>query len=980
MANDEREFSKAVKDFKDSNKSLKKTMREQSLVSSSIAKEVGTVIKEDITQFGKDVKDFAGDIAGAVPGLRSVAGIAGAVGKGIFGDIALGRQEKILANQLGLTQEEVKLRREQKELLDAQKAQQEQLQKAAEQLGMSTNQYLAAYGNEKEKAQASLDLIKEQKQLLETQKELAETSGDNEALAAIEAQLTANSEEEKVASQSLLNALMNPPEDEDQSAARQKEESNERKRESEESQNILQGIVKGIGDLNKSFMEGLAGLADKGGFGLGVIAAVIAAPVVALVSFFKQLAVEFKFIKDLASGGKLAKIFAPLKRVIDFFKILGSETKAFLNFKFPKVMNFTPIRLFVEGIGKYFKILGDIAKGAGNILKSAIGPITKGITYVKDLFSKVFAPISRVMDGIGKTAAGAGRMAKFASSFLQGLQPILGFAAGFGRILGKVFAPITIIVGIFDFFSAATEEYQDSGSIMNALTAGIGGAIGGFFGMLLDLPKSIISWLFEAFLGEGNIISTALDSFSFTDVIANIVDYGLRIMLAPITFVKNLIGNLFGGVMDVFGGFFDILYGIFTLDFGMIWEGVTGMLGGIWDIVMSPFTSMFETIGEIFDFDWWGIVKSIPGVGWLIDWWGGDEETEESNKEAMDMQGEAADRATEKRELTQRAAEQDNIYINGQKANEEQKQAAVQKAMDEENQAYADYAEAVAKYEESIMSNTLPEYLGDVGAMASEGISNIMGGISDWWSGSDDDEIAKLEEEKQKALAEQNQQNQAMWDFMSPEEREQKMAAIEAEYDAMIAAEEDKGKGALSGITSFFSTAGGLLPSEEEIAAMSEEEKAAYQESLEAMQNPLGGLVESATGWLSSWWSGDEKPEETASEQLETVSDESEQEEGSWWSGFLGKAKDVLTIDPDEAKQIADYLGLEIPDVPETAPRTAALNEYASESADDMQQPAPIIVDNSVRSNNTSNNAPLPMPKHSANPDAQAVRLTHAMI
>jgi hypothetical protein len=184
----------------------------------------------------------------------------------------------------------------------------------------------------------------------------------------------------------------------------------------------------------------------------------------------------------------------------------------------------------------------------------------------------------------------------------------------------------------------------------------------------------------------------------------------------------------------------------------------------------------------------------------------------------------------------------------------------------------------------------------------------------------------------------------------------------------------------MGGVTSFFSTAGGILPSEEELAAMSEEEKAAYQESLEAMQNPLGGLVDSASGWLSSWWSGDEQPEETASEQLETVSAEGEQEEGSWWSSFLGKAKDVLTIDPDEAKQIADYLGLEIPDVPETAPRTAALNEYASESADDMQQQAPIIVDNSVRSNNTSNNAPMPMPKHSANPDAQAVRLTHAMI
>ena len=78
-------------------------------------------------------------------------------------------------------------------------------------------------------------------------------------------------------------------------------------------------------------------------------------------------------------------------------------------------------------------------------------------------------------------------------------------------LLGKIFLPFTILKGLFDFFSSASEEYQDSGSIINAITAGIGGAIGGFFGILLDLPKNIISWLFEVFLGEGNIISTTLD-------------------------------------------------------------------------------------------------------------------------------------------------------------------------------------------------------------------------------------------------------------------------------------------------------------------------------------------------------------------------------------------------------------------------------------------------------------------------------------
>ena len=73
--------------------------------------------------------------------------------------------------------------------------------------------------------------------------------------------------------------------------------------------------------------------------------------------------------------------------------------------------------------------------------------------------------------------------------FITGMAPVLSFAARLSAVLGKIFLPFTILKGLFDFFSSASEEYQDSGSIINAITAGIGGAIGGFFGILLDLPK-----------------------------------------------------------------------------------------------------------------------------------------------------------------------------------------------------------------------------------------------------------------------------------------------------------------------------------------------------------------------------------------------------------------------------------------------------------------------------------------------------------
>ena len=192
------------------------------------------------------------------------------------------------------------------------------------------------------------------------------------------------------------------------------------------------------------------------------------------------------------------------------------------------------------------------------------------------------------------------------------MAPVLSFAAKGGAVLGKIFLPFTILKGLFDFFSSASEEYQDSGSIINAITVGIGGAIGGFFGILLDLPKNIISWLFEgSFLGEGNIISTTLDSFSFTNVIKEIVDYGLRILLSPITFVKNLLSNLFDSTLEIFSSFFDIVKGIFTLDIGLIGDGVFGLLGGIWDLITSPFRAVFDTVASIFDFDFTSLIESL---------------------------------------------------------------------------------------------------------------------------------------------------------------------------------------------------------------------------------------------------------------------------------------------------------------------------------------------------------------------------------
>mgnify|MGYP003110585060 CR=1 FL=1 len=78
---------------------------------------------------------------------------------------------------------------------------------------------------------------------------------------------------------------------------------------------------------NKTLMEGLAGMKDKGLMGLGVLAGLVAAPIAFLSGFFSQLAVELKLLKGLFGAGanKLAGYFKPLT---NFFTKL-KDTKLF---------------------------------------------------------------------------------------------------------------------------------------------------------------------------------------------------------------------------------------------------------------------------------------------------------------------------------------------------------------------------------------------------------------------------------------------------------------------------------------------------------------------------------------------------------------------------------------------------------------------------------------------------------------------------
>ena len=150
---------------------------------------------------------------------------------------------------------------------------------------------------------------------------------------------------------------------------------------------------------------------------------------------------------------------------------------------------------------------------------------------------------------------------------------ILGFAKGFGATLGKLFLPITIVIGVFDSITGFIDGFKESegNNILSKFIDGIGGGLGKLTGNLLGIPldllKSGVSWIVGA-MGFDKA-EEFLDSFSFAELIKNLVS-------APF----NLISKAIDYIVGLFTGENDLFADIGSM-FGSIADGATSLLKSI---------------------------------------------------------------------------------------------------------------------------------------------------------------------------------------------------------------------------------------------------------------------------------------------------------------------------------------------------------------------------------------------------------------
>jgi len=187
----------------------------------------------------------------------------------------------------------------------------------------------------------------------------------------------------------------------------------------------------------------------------------------------------------------------------------------------------TSVGKFIDDVSKF------VSTQANKIKEYTVGIVDKVKSFSKNTFAKLFSKDKGIFSFVGKGLEfiqkafsffrGGGKL-----SFIDDIGKLLSkfsffykIGKGFGRILGKLALPLTIIITAFETISAAIEGYKAEG-ILGAVRGGIGGLLSSLVGSVADLLKDGLSWAFKKLGFES--VSKALDSFSFSELLTTGVD------------------------------------------------------------------------------------------------------------------------------------------------------------------------------------------------------------------------------------------------------------------------------------------------------------------------------------------------------------------------------------------------------------------------------------------------------------------------
>ena len=494
-----------------------------------IAKQVGGDLKKGV------IDPFTSAFA-QIPGVQTLGAVGQTLFNKTFAALKERREQNLLRQRLGLTKQEFQQMKYQKSVLDAQKEYGDQLKSGAEKL----------LGFKPEEIRSAIVLGAKENSIKPDIAELIKTTQDG-----IDKQQKISEASQK-------------------SASARVEADNAAERERDYQNSIFAKMAAGIDSLS----EGLANFKPEDtGMGLlaplGIIGGILAAFVGGFVKSIKDQIAAIKlvtggaFTKFLAVGDDIAKFIKGLipQSIKTFFSADGAFGKSLTNLttriKSAFTIDTTKLPKFNLGIGdkltnmsntlktffaenKFFKAIGE-----------TVGKFTRGLKSVGTSLSGFFSSVKGAVTSVGAMTAEAGVIGR-----------IMQFAKNFGSVLGKLFLPVTIVMSAFDLITGFIDGFKESegDSIVTKFIDGVGGGLSKMIGNLVGIPLDLLKkgvGMILGFLGFDDA-KKALDDFSFTDLIMDIVKAPFNLVSKAIDYIvgvftgeNNPIEDLLSGVANV---------------------------------------------------------------------------------------------------------------------------------------------------------------------------------------------------------------------------------------------------------------------------------------------------------------------------------------------------------------------------------------------------------------------------------------------
>jgi len=282
-----------------------------------------------------------------------------------------------------------------------------------------------------------------------------------------------------------------------------------------------------------------------------------------------------KAIGTIGTAGFGPQIIDNLKAAFKSIRLNPKEIKL-INFDLLEKFKgmFKPVTNMFEPMRLQLKLFSMEMRAPMQAIGKAIDDGKKMLKPVVDTFKAAFANIKAVfmpiINSVKALFGGGGTVMKSLDAILTPLKTV-------GKFIGKLFLPITLILGVLDGISGFMKEYGETGSIVDGIRGAVVGIVDGFIGTFVRLIT--------------NLIGMALEYLGLENLGQYIKDFGVK---------------LTGDFSKAVGGIVDFVMGIFTLDVDRIWTGLKNVTGGVagffLGLVTAPIDMAINFIKDIFNF------------------------------------------------------------------------------------------------------------------------------------------------------------------------------------------------------------------------------------------------------------------------------------------------------------------------------------------------------------------------------------------